>query len=179
MTRFQTRRLIATPAFCALLSLALPAAALAQGGQAATSGGQAATSGAHVAPTPAAPSGSMTSPMPKAMKAQVEQHIRQLHDDLHITASEEGQWDQFADVMRDNAARISQAFQQRGSRLTTMSAEDNMQSYAELAQAHATDMQRLASAFQSLYSSFPAQQKQSADSLFQNSTGKGPIPRKH
>ncbi len=160
MTCFQTRRFIATPVLCALLGLALPADAVAQGGQAATSGSRVA---------PAVPSAPTSSPMPKAMATQVEQHIRQLHDDLHITVLEQDQWDQFAEVMRDNAARISRAFQQRGSGLTTMSAEENMQSYAELAQAHATDMQRLASAFGSLYSAFPAQQKKNADNL---------IPRK-
>ncbi len=169
MTRFQMRRFLAVPAFCALLSLALPASAIAQGGQAATSSPGAAAG---------TPSGSTASPMPKAMSAQVEQHIKQLHDNLHITASEEAQWDQFASVMRANASRISQAFQDRGARLTTMSAEENMQSYAQLAQVHATDMQRLASAFQSLYASLPPQQKKVADTLFQDSTGRGPIPHK-
>ena len=169
MASFQTRRLIAVPALYALLGLALPASALAQGGQAATS-----SSGVM----PATPQVPTSSPMPQAMSARVEQHIKQLHDSLHITASEQAQWDQFADVMRANATRISQAIQDRGAHLTTMSAEENMQSYAQLAQVHATDMQKLASAFQSLYASFPPQQKQVADTVFQSSTGRGPIPHK-
>jgi phage/plasmid primase-like uncharacterized protein len=44
-----------------------------------------------------------------------------------------------------------------------------MQSYAQLAQVHATNMQKLASAFQSLYSSFPDQQKLVADAVFRKS----------
>ena len=50
-----------------------------------------------------------------------------------------------------------------------MGAEENMQSYAQLAQVHATNMQNLASAFQTLYVSFTAQQKQRADGVFRKS----------
>ena len=41
-----------------------------------------------------------------------------------------------------------------------------MQSYAQLTQVHATNMQNLASASQMLYISFTAQQKQRADGVF-------------
>jgi hypothetical protein len=48
-----------------------------------------------------------------------------------------------------------------------MSAEQNMQSYANLAQMHADGMEKLAAAFSTLYESFPAAQKTVADKLFQ------------
>lgn len=170
MTCLKFRRKAAASAFAAFLGLALPFSASAQGGQAA-------------GPTSSSVSGadgpSTGSASPKNMTTEVEQHIRQLHDNLHITSAEQGAWDQFAQVMRENASRIGQAIQQRGTSLTTMSAKDNMQSYAQLAQVHAADLQRLATAFQSLYDTFPSTQKQEADSLFQNSTGRGPLPVQH
>ena len=96
----------------------------------------------------------------------VEKHITQLHAQLGITPAEQAQWEQCAQVMRDNAAQMNQAFMDRSGKLDGMNAVDNMQSYAQLAQVHATNMQKLASAFQALYSSFPDQQKQVADAVF-------------
>ena len=63
--------------------LALPTAALAQPTQ---------------SPAPAAASSPMTSqPVPgKSMEERVENHIKQLHAQLHITPAEQSQWDQFA-----------------------------------------------------------------------------------
>jgi len=101
--------------------------------------------------------------------AQVEQHIGQLHTQLGITSVEQPQWEQFAQVIRDNAARMTSTLTARSSAASTMGAEDNMQSYAQLAQVHATNMQNLASAFQALYISFTAQQKQRADGVFRTS----------
>ena len=107
--------------------------------------------------------------MPKEASTKVEQHIRQLHSQLGITPAQQPQWDQFAQVMRDNAAQISQASADRVARVNALDAAANMQSYAQLAQVHATNMQKLASAFQSLYASFPEPQKQVADSVFRKS----------
>ncbi len=102
----------------------------------------------------------------RGVSPDVEQHIRQLRGQLGITSAQEAQWDQCAQVMRDNAAQMSQAFMDRSAKVGGMDAVDNMQSYAQLAQIHATNMQKLASAFQALYSSFPDQQKQVADAVF-------------
>ena len=58
------------------------------------------------------------------------------------------------------------AIDQRGSQMDTMDAAQNMQSYAQLAQVHAQDMQQMASAFQTLYQSMSPEQRQNADQLF-------------
>ena len=100
--------------------------------------------GAFAQATPAAPSSSATPALPKTMSEKVEQHIKQLHNQLRITTAEEPQWQQFAQVMRDNAAQIEQALEARGTNIDTMTADENMLSYAQLAQTHATNMQRLA-----------------------------------
>lgn len=113
-------------------------------------------------PEPAAAS------LAKDETAKVEQHIKHLHDQLGVTPAEQPQWDQFADVMRGNAAQMNQAFNDRGSKFGTASAVDDMQSYAKVAQVHADNMQKLATAFQSLYDAFPDPQKQVADRVFRN-----------
>jgi hypothetical protein len=91
---------------------------------------------------------------------------------LGITVAEKPQWNQFAQVMRDNAARMQQAFAARAANVATMTAVENMRSYSQLAQAHASNMQKLASSFQSLYSTFPDSQKKVADTVFQANTKK-------
>ena len=47
-----------------------------------------------------------------------------------------------------------------------MTALQNMQSYEQLADAHALHLQKLVAAFQSLYEAMPDQQKQLADQVF-------------
>ena len=125
--------------------------------------------------TPAAPGAAPA--LPRDVSAKVEQRIRQLHSQLGITPAQQPQWDQFAQVMRDNAAQISQASADRIARVRALNAADNMQSYAQLAQVHATNMQKLATAFQSLYASFPEPQKQVADGVFRKSDAIAPHHR--
>ncbi len=154
-----------TVAVLAALSL-LPVAALAQ-----TTPPPAASPAAPPAvpsTPPAAPGG--RSVLPKDAAARVEQHNKQLHDELGITAQQQPQWDQFTQVTRDNAESMRQAFSDRGTKLATMSAAENMQSYATLAQVHAANMQKLSAAFQTLYDSFTPEQKQTADTLFRTRT---------
>ena len=47
-----------------------------------------------------------------------------------------------------------------------MTALQNMQSYEQLAEAHAQHLQKLVAAFQNLYDTMPDQQKQLADQVF-------------
>jgi hypothetical protein len=105
--------------------------------------------------------------LPAAAQQKLDAHIKSLHDELQITKAEEADWAQFAAVMRANADDMNQAFQARAS-VGTMTAPQNMQSYAQLAQVHADGMQKLSAAFQTLYATFPAPQKQRADAVFQN-----------
>ena len=137
--------------------LALSAAALAQPAQ----------SPAPAAP-PAAASSSMTShPVPgKNMEERVENHIKQLHAQLQITPAEQPQWDQFAQVMRENARDMDQAFMQRAQQYPTMNAMQNMQSYEQMAEAHVQHLQKLVPAFDNLYNAMPEQQKKLTDQVF-------------
>jgi periplasmic protein CpxP/Spy len=145
--------------------LFLPAAALAQ-------------SSPSPAPQGAAPPSSAASTSPiaghpvagKNAEERVEHRIRELHAQLHITPAEEAQWNQFAEVMRENARDMDQAYMQRAQQFETMSAVQNMQSYEQLAEAHAQHVQKLVPAFQNLYDSMTAQQKQVADQVFRQNS---------
>ncbi len=98
--------------------------------------------------------------------AAVEQRIQHLHAQLRITPQEQSQWDAFAQIMRQNADNMRTAIDQRGSQMGSMDAAQNMQSYAQLAQVHAQDMQQMAATFQALYQDMTPEQRQNADQLF-------------
>lgn len=104
----------------------------------------------------------------QSMEERVERRITNLHARLHITQAQEPQWQQFAQIMRDNARDMDRTFEQRSKKLASMSAADNMQSYAEISEQHAQDVQKLVPAFQALYNSMSDQQKQTADQLFRS-----------
>lgn len=110
--------------------------------------------------------------LPKAMAANLDQHIAGLHEQLAITPAEQAQWDQFAQVMRDNAVAMHQAIEARGGKLAKANAAENMASYAALARVHADNMEKLSSSFQTLYSGLSDDQKQVADTVFRNEHGK-------
>src|SRR5262249_37817457 len=107
----------------------------------------------------------------------VERRISDLHRELQITPSENSQWDQFAQVMRDNAKDIDQAYKDRADKLDSMSAVDSMQSYAQIEQLRAQQTQKLVPAFQALYTAMSDQQKQQADALFRNQASKAQAHR--
>lgn len=97
---------------------------------------------------------------------RVEQRIAELHSQLGITDAQSQQWDAFAQTMRDNAQRTDEAFKDRAQKFHSLSADDAMKSYAQLAQLHADNMQKMAAAFSTLYASFSDEQKQAADKVF-------------
>jgi len=142
--------------------LALPATALAQSAQAPIS----------AAPQGAVPPSAVTSPMAghptagKNAEERVEHRINELHAQLRITPAERQQWDQFAEVMRENARDMDQALIERVDRFQSMNALQNMQSYEQLAEAHARHLQKLVPAFQNLYNAMPEQQRLIADQVF-------------
>ena len=150
---------VASAALAALLSL--PAAALAQSSQVTTPAPQGA------APPPAASSPIAGHPVAgKNAEERVEHRITELHAQLRITPAERQQWDQFAEVMRENARDMDQALIQRSQQFQSMNALQNMQSYEQIAEAHARHLQKLVPAFENLYNTMPDQQKRLADQVF-------------
>lgn len=145
--------------------LAMPGGALAQSVQSPAA--QPATP-----PPPSASASPMVGhPVPgKTAEERVERYIKDLHARLQITPAEETQWNQFAEVMRQNARDMDQAFMQRAEQLSSMSAVQDLKSYAQIAEDHAQRVQKLVPAFESLYNAMPEQQKQLADQVFRANT---------
>jgi superoxide dismutase len=68
--------------------------------------------------------------------------------------------------MRENARDMDQVVMQRGQQVQSMNALQNMQSYEQMAEAHAQHVEKLVTAFKTLYDTMPDQQKQVADQVF-------------
>ena len=119
-----------------------------------------------------------TAPQPSsASQAAVEERIRTLRSQLGITEAQMPLWNAFAQAMRDNAASTDALFSQRANSVASMSAVDNMHSYAQIARAYADNTERLATAFDSLYASLTDTQKQAADTLFREQASAAAPPR--
>lgn len=106
-----------------------------------------------------------TAPRP-SMAQMVDQRIADMRSQLHITHAQEPQWGRFAAVMRSNARALDRAYRRRGERLDSMSALENMESYARIERRRAMDVQRLVPAFRALYASLTTEQRHAADELF-------------
>jgi len=148
-------------AFVAIAALLWLPTAMAQPRQTA------AVQGAASPPPAAAASPLAGHPVPgKNAEERVERRIKELHGQLQITPAEEPQWNEFAQVMRENARDMDQAFMQRAQQHPTMNAVQNMQSYEQLSEEHAQRVQKLLPAFQKLYDAMPDAQKRVADQVF-------------
>jgi periplasmic protein CpxP/Spy len=102
------------------------------------------------------------------VEARVEARIKDLRAKLHITPAQEPQWDQFAQVMRQNARDMNQAGMNRAQQIPSMNAVQDMKSYQQLAEAHVQRLQKLIPAFEALYNAMPPQQQQLADQVFRD-----------
>jgi periplasmic protein CpxP/Spy len=121
------------------------------------------------APAAASAPGTATSHPAKTASSRVEKQINELHNKLKITAAEEGQWANVAQVMRDNATQMDDLISKRETNEASMTAVDHLNSYGELAQAHADGVKKVSGAFEPLYNSMPDAQKKIADTVFRQS----------
>jgi hypothetical protein len=96
----------------------------------------------------------------------VETRIKTLHTDLHITAAQESQWSQVAQMMRDNSKAMMDLRKQQAEDAKTLGAVDELKSYAAVIDAHAEGVHKFIPVFQSLYDSMSDAQKKTADSVF-------------
>jgi periplasmic protein CpxP/Spy len=102
----------------------------------------------------------------KQEAAGVEAHIAQLQKKLKITEQQKPQWDAFAQVMRDNATQFAVVTKSRQEKMKSLNAVDDLRSYQEIAQTHATGLKRLTDTFQTLYDTMSPEQKKNADTVF-------------
>ncbi len=102
----------------------------------------------------------------------VEKHIQDMHAKLKITPAEESQWTNVAQTMRESAIELDKAIGRRETIVGSAPALDNLNSYGDIAQAHADGVKKLAAAFSPLYASMPDDQKKLADDVFAQRTHK-------
>ena len=124
------------------------------------------------------PAAQLATPAPSAAtQAAADQRIRALQSQLGITEAQMPLWNAFAQAMRTNAASTDALFSQRANAVASMSAVDNMHSYAQIARTYADNTERLATAFDSLYAILTDTQKQAADTLFREQATAAAQPR--
>ena len=100
----------------------------------------------------------------------INQRITTLHEELKITPAEETDWQAVAQTMRDNAAAMEKMASDKASQSQQgMTAVQDLQTYADFAQAHVAHLQKLTAAFSTLYNAMPDDQKKLADQVFAQS----------
>jgi len=98
----------------------------------------------------------------------IEAQLGDLHAKLKITAAQEPTWRTFAESMRGNARRLDESSQSRVLLLPTMSATENMRSYARISMQQAQHAQGLIPAFDALYRDMSVSQRATADQIFRD-----------
>lgn len=129
------------------------------------------------AATPAAGTGAVTGvslqgTVGKDKAARIEAHIARLHGTLKITAAQEPLWQSFAGAMRQNVVQMEAVYAKRQHGYGSMNAVQDLQSYGEVEEANARNVQQLLPPFQALYDSFSPEQKKTADTTFLRYTDK-------
>ncbi len=99
---------------------------------------------------------------------RVERYITDLHGRLGIKPTQQPQWDAFAAVMRDNAAKQEAAYNERDTAAAPMTAIDDLKAYATMERNRAADVDRLVPAFEALYTAMDPAQRAQADKTFQD-----------
>jgi len=117
----------------------------------------------------AAPQVAMAAPSSDAARpATVEARIKELHKRLRITDAQKTQWDNLAQVMRDNAQAMVDLQKERSADAQSMNAVDVVKSYASVIEAHEAGMKKFIPPFEALYDTMSDAQKKTADSMFRN-----------
>lgn len=96
----------------------------------------------------------------------VEAQITRLHNQLHITSAQAEQFNAVAQIMRDNRTAHADLVKEKRQNETTMTAVEDLQAYAQIAQTHADAVKKLSVAFETLYGSLSDSQKKAADEAF-------------
>jgi hypothetical protein len=102
--------------------------------------------------------------------ARVEARIKEFHTKLRITPDQEDLWQQVTAVMRDNARTLDAIIAAQAAQARTTTAIDDLRAYSAFADAHAEGLKALLAAFEPLYASLSAAQKQQADTLVRQRT---------
>jgi len=109
----------------------------------------------------------------KSVEETAEDRINYLHKVLQITPAQEDQWNKVAAVIRENADQITILAKARSENYKSMTAVDDLNSYAEFSGAHEDGTRKLIPVFKSLYESMNEPQQKVADMVFRDHERKG------
>jgi hypothetical protein len=120
--------------------------------------------------TPAPASAKQVSATAPAAKAgpldRVEGRIKDLHEKLKITRSQEDLWSKVGDSMRATAQEMEPLVKARSEHAKAATAIEDLNSFSQLADAHADGLKQFVTVFAPLYASMSDVQKQNADTVF-------------
>lgn len=103
-----------------------------------------------------------------AHEDRAEMRAKDMHAKLKITAAQEAQWAPVAAAIQDNGKIMDTLTKARGAHEKDMNAVDDLNSYGEIAEAHAAGIKNLLPKFTTLYASMSDSQKKAADTLFRD-----------
>ena len=106
--------------------------------------------------------------------SRIEVRIHDMHANLAITAGQEDQWNQVARVMRDNELALEALVNDRKANANTMTAINDLDSYAAITSAHLEGIKKFTVVFSTLYDGMSDAQKKEADTLFRKGPPKSP-----
>ena len=98
----------------------------------------------------------------------LETRISDLHAKLQITPEQEAKWKAVAKVMHANAEASRSLVEEKRKDEATMTAVADLNAYADIAEAHAKHVRKLAKVFADLYATMSPDQQKIADQVFQD-----------
>ena len=98
----------------------------------------------------------------------LETRISDLHEKLQITPQQETKWRAVAKVMQDNAEASRALVEEKHKDAASLTAVADLNAYADIAEAHARHVRKLAKVFAGLYDTMSADQKKTADEVFRD-----------
>ncbi len=97
---------------------------------------------------------------------QTEARIKELQGELKITDPQKVLWNNFTQVMRDNAMEMDALTKERGENIKTMNAVEHMKFHSQVTEARLAQQKKLIPPFEALYSGMSDEQKKITDTRF-------------
>ena len=99
-----------------------------------------------------------------------EARIKELQAELKITEAQEVLWNNFTQVMRENAKEMDALTKDRAEKTKTMNAVEHMKFHSQITESRLAQQKKLIPPFEALYTGMSDEQKKITDTIF--TTGK-------
>ena len=95
-----------------------------------------------------------------------EARIKELKSELKITEAQEVLWNNFAQVMRENAKDMDALTKDKAESSKTMNAVEHMKFHSQITEARLNQQKKLIPPFEALYAGLSDEQKKVIDTIF-------------